>query len=265
MPGGLRIELWSDLHPAQRGPRPGPIAGTIWIDGTLFTTALPENMRKLDPPPGQRPDTDQLLPAQAQFDRRRPYAFTPLTKQDSDGYQRLKGPAAAGHVRCVNRPQTLRLRHDRPTTNCTPGEPCACGKTVTISPDESPRERMPQPWGTTAWAAAYHRRSAIESANAEIKTHRLAMRRGFTRVFGTVRNTLLLVFAFAGVNVRLLRDWHATRELPDPWAIHLNEADLGDGPKRPANRKRRRTRTLADLHHDPPPEPDSMPGQQRTQ
>ncbi len=58
--------------------------------------------------------------------------------------------------------------------------------------------------------------SAIESTNAEAKIHRLDIGRGFTRVFGTVRNTLLVAFAFAGMNDRMIRDWHAGRRLADP-------------------------------------------------
>jgi len=127
-------------------------------------------------------------------------------------------------------------------------------RTVTVTPDQSPRERMPAAWGTTDWAAGYHRRSAIESTNAEAKTHRLDIGRGFTRVFGTVRNTLLTAFAFAGMNVRLLRDWHAKRRLPDPWAVHLEEPDLGDGPTPKSTRTKRRSRTLTDLLDHPPPD-----------
>ncbi len=247
------IEVWSDLHPAQRGPRPGPIPGTVWIDGTLFGEALPQSMRDLTPP-GQFATIDQAQESQAAFDRRRAFAFTPLTKRDKDGYQRFKGPALAGLVRCVNLPRSMRLSHTRPTTACSQGWECACSKTVTIGPDKSARERQPQPWGTSDWAAAYHRRSAIESANAEAKTHRLDIGRGFIRVFGTVRNTLLVAFAFAGMNVRMIQDWHAGRRLADPWAVYLSETDLGDGGGIiKETRTRRRTGTLTELLDRPPP------------
>lgn len=250
------VDVWGDLHPNQRGQRPGPIPGTIWIDGTLFTEALPRLLRSLTPP-GAYATTADAEAAQADFDRRRAYAFTPLTKRDPDGYQRLKGPALAGQVRCPNVPRSLRLAHTRPTTNCSQSAACACGKTVTITPQDSPRERMPQPWGTTDWAAAYYRRSAIESTNAELKNHRLDIGKGFTRVFGVVRNTLLCAFAFAGMNVRMIRDWHALRHLPDPWAVQLGEADLAHGAaalRAKKTRARRRTRTLPELLGDPPPD-----------
>lgn len=213
-------------------------------------------MRSIEPP-GQFATAAEVLASQAAFDKRRPYNFTPLTKRDTGGYQRLKGPALAGLARCVNTPKSMRLPHTRPTTTCNSGSPCACGKTVTVTPDQSPRERMPAAWGTTDWAAAYHRRSAIESTNAEAKTHRLDIGRGFTRVFGTVRNTLLSAFAFAGMNVRMIRDWHAKRRLADPWAVYLSEPDLGDdGGSIKKTRTRRRTATLNDLLDHPPPGSD---------
>ena len=115
-----------------------------------------------------------------------------------------------------------------------------------------PRERQPEPWRSTAWATAYFRRVGVESLNAELKTHRMDLRRGFTRVFGAIKNTLLLAFAFAATNIRILREWHAKRDLPDPWASALHEPAAPHGPRR---RKARRTRTYTDLGV-PPPDPD---------
>lgn len=74
---GAQHRRVGDMHPNQRGQRPGPIPGTVWIDGTLFCEALPKSMRKLDLP-GQFATTEETLEAQAAFDRRRAYAFTPL-------------------------------------------------------------------------------------------------------------------------------------------------------------------------------------------
>lgn len=255
------VDVWADFHPQQRGQHPGPITGTIWIDGNVYPQGIPEVMKVIAPPP-RFPSTDQKTAAQAEFDRRKAYAFTAMSKRDTDGYQRLKGPALAGHVRCPNVPKSMRLPYDRPTTTCVIGEPCACGKTVTVSPDMSPRERQTHAWGTTDWATAYYRRSAIESTNAEIKTHRMNLRRGFTRVFGTIKNTLLFAFALAGANVMILRTWHAVRNIPDPWAAALGETDLGDGANinTRSTRTRRRTHTYADIGVAPPDDPPAPSG-----
>ncbi|WP_159043308.1 hypothetical protein [Streptomyces sp. NBRC 110028] len=93
----------------------------------------------------------------------------------------------------------MRLPHTIPLSNCRPGEDCACGKTITLSPDEMAWTRQRNIWGTATWATDYGRPAAVESGNAEIKTHRLHMDRGFTRVFGTTKNSVLLAFALVGL------------------------------------------------------------------
>ncbi|SFO17076.1 hypothetical protein SAMN05421854_101881 [Amycolatopsis rubida] len=72
---------------------------------------------------------------------------------------------------------------------------------------------------------------------------------GFTRVFGTVKNNLLLVFAMLGYNLVKLRHWHALRYLPDPWAQFLHEPDTTPAPPKPT---RIRARRRANLLGDPP-------------
>jgi len=205
--------------------------------------------------PGINASTDDRRRTADAFDQRKPFQFIPLTKRDTDGYQRFKGPAVAEHVRCPNNPKTMRLPYSVPTTACIKGEPCACGKAVTITPDMYPRERQDAAWGSTDWATAYYRRVGIESFNAELKTHRLDLRRGFTRVFGRVKNTVLLAFAFAGVNVRILAAWHAKRRIADPWGVALGEP-APTPPPAPKTRTRRRTRTYTDLAPPDPREPD---------
>lgn len=247
------IDIWADLHPNQVGIHPGPITGTVWIDGSVYTDRIPEPLRHTTLL-GKTPTAEEKIAAQKRFDLRMPYQYTPLTARDTDGYQRLKGPARAGLVRCPNMPRSMRLSHTRPTTNCVAGQPCGCGSTVTIGPDNFPRERQKAAWGTTDWARNYYRRSAIESTNAELKVHRLSLHRGAIRTFGLTRHTLLLGLAIAGMNVRLLREWHARRRLPDPWALHLNEDDTGCGPSiTTKTRARRRTAALQDLLGQPPP------------
>lgn len=123
-----------DLHPKQRGTHPGPLAATVIIDGTLFTDALPHPLRDLPGfPIGMR--TAEKAKLRARYDQRAAYAFTPHSRPDTDGYQRFKGPALAGHLRCPNHPASMRLPHTRPTSTCPPGAECACGRTVTLSPD----------------------------------------------------------------------------------------------------------------------------------
>lgn len=236
-----RVELVLDLHRTQRGQLPGPVPGTVWVDGALFSTALPDTLRRLEPTRLGMTKTEKAQ-RREEFDRRQPYAFRAHGKLDPKvGTQRRKGPALAGAVRCPNVPASLRLALSLPTTCCAEGSACGCGLTITLGPEEHGRERQRHLWGTTRWAASYGRRTGVESSNAEIKKNHAVMDRGYTRVFGLAKTTLLLAFGLAGVNIRLLRHWSARRGQPDPWALELHEtSDLPPLPEQRASRPARR-------------------------
>ncbi|GAA3817006.1 hypothetical protein [Cellulomonas soli] len=223
-----------DLHKNQRGVRPGPIMGSIWVDGTLFTDAMPKHLREL---PGFKLglSTAEIIKLQGKYDQRIPYAFAPFGDVNTDrGTQRWRGPALRRLVRCVNDPESMRLGYDRPTTTCKPASvdpvtgkrvvPCGCSRTVTVSLDEYARERQPLQFGTTIWHASYGRRSAIEALNSELRTHRgMNFRRDWCRVRGAARTHALVTFGLVGVNVRMLRDWYTTRGQADPWMVAIGD------------------------------------------
>lgn len=164
-----RVELVLDLHRQQRGQLPGPVSGTVWVDGALFSTTLPETLRHLEPTRLGMTTTEKAQ-RREEFDRRQPDAFRAHGKLDPDvGTQRRKGPALAGAVRCPNVPASLRLALSLPTTSCTQGSACGCGLTITLGPLDHGRERQRLLWGSTRWAASYGRRTGVESSNAEIK------------------------------------------------------------------------------------------------
>jgi hypothetical protein len=244
------IEVIGDLHSNQRGITPGPKPGTFWLDGGLYSEALPPGLRKLPSFTLAMP-ADKEAELHARYDKRIPYAFTPHSARDKDGHQRLKGPALADKVRCPNTPQSMRLSLARPVTTCTAGKPCACALTTTVTPTDHPRERQRTVWGSNAWAKDYHRRNGIESTNSELKTHHMNMERGFTRVFGKVKNILLLAFAILGYNLVKLRNWHAMRYLPGPCRRWIRSTD--GAPHHPrrhlrmGSRPRRRRRLLRPL------------------
>lgn len=145
------IEQVIDLHRTQRGQRPRPLPGTIYLDGALFIDIIPESLRTL-------PGFSLGLTAEAKallathYDERIPYAFTTQGRPDRKrGTQRYRGRALAGRVRCPNTPRSMRLDPStRPTTTCAPGEPCACGTTVTLGPDDYFQTRQRDLYGTTA-------------------------------------------------------------------------------------------------------------------
>lgn len=144
-----------DLHASQRVQHPGPIRGTIYLDGALFTDALPTHLRDL---PGYSLGMTKQEKAAlaARYDERARYAFSTQGKPDHNrGTQRYRGPALTWKVRCPNTPRSMRRAPaSRPTTRCTPGTPCACGVTVTLGPDDYMQTRQRDLYGTTAWKAS---------------------------------------------------------------------------------------------------------------
>lgn len=133
---GQGIEQYLDLHPVQRKTGPGPRPGTIWVDGQLYSDALPERMWEL---PGYRMGmtSDERAELGARYDEREPYRFADYgAPEPGTGKVRLRGPAVTGRVRCDNTPSSKRLKRtaSRPTTSCCPGQPCGCSVTVVLDP-----------------------------------------------------------------------------------------------------------------------------------
>ncbi|RNL57120.1 hypothetical protein [Arthrobacter oryzae] len=249
----LRAETWQfrlwdrgidqvfDLASVQRHPHPGPIPGTIIIDGGVYTEALPEILRDLPRANQRGASKAEQLRLAAQIDERERFAFRPHGARDPEtGAQRWKGPALSGDLRCPNNTKSLRGPHNIPPTACKPG--CACSKTFTWGPEDGARERQWPHFSTTKWLLSYRRRSAVESVNAEIKTHRGDIKRGYTHVFGLSKNTILMAFGFAATNIHILRDWHFNRHEQDPWSTQADEEPWDFGIKPPQTRALRRKR-----------------------
>ncbi|AEE44188.1 hypothetical protein [Cellulomonas fimi] len=217
------ITVTMDLHSTQRGVRPGPIPGSLWIDGALYSDALPEPLRHLEPPKIGDTATEKAR-ARELFDKREAYRFTPLARRhDERGTQRWKGPALAGHLRCPNTPASMRLGRHLPTAGCARGGACACGKTVTVRDTDLERDRQPFAWQSTRWALSFNRRSLIEGLNAQLRYQVRNVNRGYFRIPGLLATTLLMAVTLAAHNIERLRDWHLGRHQPDPWQVELGE------------------------------------------
>ncbi|HNV10733.1 MAG TPA: hypothetical protein PKN27_05320, partial [Propionibacteriaceae bacterium] len=159
------ITVTMDLHKTQRVVRPGPEVGTLWVDGSLYSSALPETHRTLEAPTAGMSAAEKSRRRET-FDAREPYRFVPHAKRDTTrGTQRFRGPAVDGHpfkVRCPNTPASMRMPHTLPTTTCVPGNPCGCGRTVTVHDSELERDRQHHPWQSTRWALSFNRRTLVE-------------------------------------------------------------------------------------------------------
>ena len=67
------------------------------------------------------------------------------------------------------------------------------------------------PFGTTAWRLSMGRRQVVESANAALKGTFADFNRGFFRVFGQTKMTILLGFTIAGCNLDRVPSYRAKK------------------------------------------------------
>lgn len=70
---GQGCTLIVDLHPNQRGVHPGQVPGTMWIDGTLYTTCIPPGLVEITPITRDM-TCEEREHAQQQRRQRQPYA-----------------------------------------------------------------------------------------------------------------------------------------------------------------------------------------------
>jgi hypothetical protein len=242
-----QLRLWSrglrqvmDLAKNQRGERSSPHPCTVFIDGGLFTSALPQTLRDLPSPSEPNIGERESRERAKHIDERSHYAYRPLgARNPENGHQRFKGPVNSNKLCCPNHPETTRLANLNPETTCTTGSDCGCKGTFTITPDEYARESQWPLFGTTAWRELYGSRNAVESFNADVRTNKLSWRRGYVKAFTRSRNALLLSLSLASLNFRIIRDWCFRRRAQDLWGGEV--WDFGPEPKKT---RQRRTKPL---------------------
>lgn len=109
------IEQVLDLHESQRGARPGPIPGTLYVDGGLFKDTLPKDLRALGGfTLGMSADAKALLAQE--YDKRKHHAFTPMgrpncergTRRYRDRFSRAPCGAPTTPPRCDWMPRATR-------------------------------------------------------------------------------------------------------------------------------------------------------------
>jgi hypothetical protein len=84
---------------------------------------------------------------------------------------------------------------------------CCCG-ILSAPPAELPlTQRIP--FGTTAWRISMYRRQVVESVNAALQGAFADISRGFFRVFGRTKITVLMGFTVAAFNLDRLRSFRA--------------------------------------------------------
>ncbi|WP_426976020.1 hypothetical protein ACQCSU_14680 [Pseudarthrobacter sp. O4] len=245
-----QLPLWQrgvnptfDLADNQRTTRASPFDDTIYVDGGLYSDALPQTLKKKLPRPNPfNLDSEKLKELTKKYDQRRAFAYSPHgARNPENGHQRWKGPATAGTVRCMNNPASMTLKETIPLTNCEEGEPCGCSGTLTVTPDEYARESQWPPYQSSAWRKNYGARNAVESFNADARANISSWQKGYTMVRTRGRTALLLAGSVVGLNFHIVRNWHFKQRLQSP--LDSEQWDYGAEPK---NTRQRRTQTLSE-------------------
>src|SRR2546423_7049829 len=101
-------------------------------------------------------------------------------------------------------------------------------------------------FGTTAWRISMGRRQVVESASSALKGAFADLSRGFFRVMGLVKTTVLLGFPLAAYNGDRIRSFKAKHRLDD----------AGEVVERPRQQRvRRRSGTWTDIVEGGPAPP----------
>jgi hypothetical protein len=233
--------LVMDLHPSDRGTK-GTFEGAVLANGCLYCPAVPPSLLNLGPLKrgATSEETAEHDTGTAELDR---YRFAPVTGPDKVGYQRVMCPAAAGKVACAHKPASLELPATHPRVLDPPVSPERCCRqvSITVPPEVNEKTRQKHPYPGAAFRRSYSRRTAAERSYASLCDPSVGgIRRGWCRLFGLAKNTLMYALAVVVRNIRIVQSFE--RRL----AEEQRRAATGAPPRR---RRRRRHQ-----HHEPPPE-----------
>lgn len=217
----------------QRLPRPYGHGEALLIDGQLYSAHLPAKLRDLPMPPRGASDAEKAV-YEAKFNQRARWRLVRHAKPDADGATRWRCPFCAGMLRSRAFPKTMRRPATVPLVAIDAEADECCNGTLTAMAVELPLWQ-PIPFGTTAWRISMGRRQVVESANAALKGAFADLSRGFVRVFGKTKMTVLLGFTVAGYNLDRIRSFRAKQR-----ALAA----------KPAARPKRRAGTWRDLVSD---------------
>jgi hypothetical protein len=185
----------------------------LLIDGQLYSPHLPEELRNLASPPRGSSETEKLT-YEAKFNRRARWRLVRHAGPDADGVTRWRCPFCAGLLRSRRFPRTMRNSRQAPLVDVGEGITECCPGILSVVPAElGLQQRIP--FGTTAWRISMGRRQVVESVNAALKGAFVDLARGFFRVFGRVKMTVLLGFTVAAYNVDRVRSFRAKHAQAD--------------------------------------------------
>jgi hypothetical protein len=244
-------DLVMDLHPGDRGQR-GTFEGAIAANGALFCPATPAPL--LDLGPLKRGASEEETAAHdARFAELMRYKFCALSAPDDEGYQRVICPAAAGKVRCPHKAASLVLSYEHPSVSTPPTEPprCCVQVSITVAPQVNEKTRQKHDYAGPAHRDSYARRTAAERTYASLADPSIGgIRRGWCRLFGRAKNTLMYALAVVVRNVRIVESFERRK------AQEVRAASIA--PRR--RRRRRHQRDVDAPAEQPVPEVPTAPG-----
>jgi len=165
---------------------------------------------------------------------------------DADGATRWRCPFCAGFLRARQLPKTMRKPKTVPLVPVAEGCTRCCGGILTAQAAEMAWwQRIT--YGTTAWRISMGRRQVVESVNAALKGAFTDLGRGFLRVMGVTKMTVMLGFTLAAFNLDRIRSYRAKHPV-DECGLPTHE------PKQTRARRRVGTWTdVIDASEHPPP------------
>lgn len=233
----------------QRGVK--PFGGhALLIDGALFSPHLPEELRDLPVPP-RGSSLDEKLQYEARFNVRARWRYTRHAGPDADGATRWRCPFCSSLLRSRQLPKTMRNSRVAPLVALDTGT--CCDGTITAQAGDLPLWQRCVA-NTTAWRISMGRRQVVESANAALKGAFVDLGRGFTRVFGRTKTTVLIGFTLAAYNIDRVRSFRQKHRLAA--AADEPEVEFARQVERRAKRRRGTWSQLLRRHttSDPPNE-----------
>lgn len=251
---GAGARLVMDLHPDDRGPR-GTFEGAILANGALYCPATPVSLLTVGPLRRGAP-ADETADHDARCAELARYELSPVTSPDPDGYRRMMCPASAGKVRCDLKQSSMAGSFDHPTV-LDPPDPsprCCAQQTITVPPQVNEKTRQKHSYPGAAHRNSYTRRTAAERCYASLADPSVGgIRRGWSRLFGLAKNTLMYTLAVVARNMRIADSYERNR------AGETRRKATGDTQTK-RRRPRRHEREIPAKSEPPPNDGPAVPG-----
>jgi hypothetical protein len=224
------ISQVQDIHPLDQGIK--DYEGIRAFGGMLFCVATPDELFDNPPPPHfkvgplkkkatneERLSHEYNTKALEEFLARNAtlqqhaFVFNQNTPTKADPFQtQWICPGKAGKLKCELCPLSEHYPADRPMVE-NPGPlatapKCCRQATIVIPGPVRAKLRQRDAWRSPKWIDSFARRSAIEGIFGNLRSQSTQnIKRGFCRVVGLVKTSLMLTFEVVAANIRLVRKW----------------------------------------------------------